>query len=134
MNRRWLMGGACVLALALAAGPARTDFLGNLFEGSLWLLAWADNLIELKTICHCGRKATMVLRLVRLRRIRLLPSADGPAVETPWLMPLGVLYDHGVLWVADRSAVEGKQCLLEPRRAVGLVGNEQDAARDGEDP
>ena len=41
----------------------RTDFMGNLFEGSLWLLAWADNLIELKTICHCGRKATMVLRL-----------------------------------------------------------------------
>ena len=41
----------------------RTDFQGNLFEGSQWLLAWADNLIELKTICHCGRKATMVLRL-----------------------------------------------------------------------
>ncbi len=41
----------------------RTDFLGNLFEGSLWLLAWADNLIELKTICHCGRKAIMVLRM-----------------------------------------------------------------------
>lgn len=41
----------------------RTDFQGNLFPGSQWLLAWADNLIELKTICHCGRKATMVLRL-----------------------------------------------------------------------
>lgn len=41
----------------------RTDFKGNLFEGSQWLLAWADNLIEIKTICHCGRKATMVLRL-----------------------------------------------------------------------
>jgi thymidine kinase len=41
----------------------RTDFLGHLFEGSLWLLAWADNLIEIKTICHCGKKATMVLRL-----------------------------------------------------------------------
>jgi thymidine kinase len=41
----------------------RTDFQGNLFEGSQWLLAWADNLIELKTICHCGRKATMVLRV-----------------------------------------------------------------------
>ena len=41
----------------------RTDFQGNLFEGSQWLLAWADNLIELKTICHCGRKAIMVLRL-----------------------------------------------------------------------
>ena len=41
----------------------RTDFQGNLFEGSQWLLAWADNLIELKTICHCGRKATMNLRV-----------------------------------------------------------------------
>lgn len=41
----------------------RTDFQGNLFEGSLWLLAWADKLVEIKTICHCGRKATMVLRI-----------------------------------------------------------------------
>jgi len=40
----------------------RTDFLGNLFPGSAALLGWADNLIELKTICHCGRKATMNLR------------------------------------------------------------------------
>ncbi len=41
----------------------RTDFQGNLFEGSAALLAWADTLTEIKTICHCGRKATMVLRL-----------------------------------------------------------------------
>ena len=41
----------------------RTDFKGNLFEGSEYLLAWADNLKEIKTVCHCGRKATMVLRL-----------------------------------------------------------------------
>ncbi|MCL9782666.1 thymidine kinase [Vibrio sp. S4M6] len=40
----------------------RTDFLGELFEGSQYLLAWADKLIELKTICHCGRKANMVIR------------------------------------------------------------------------
>ena len=40
----------------------RTDFQGNLFPGSAALLGWADNLIELKTICHCGRKATMNLR------------------------------------------------------------------------
>ncbi|MFO1452367.1 MAG: thymidine kinase [Opitutaceae bacterium] len=40
----------------------RTDFQGNLFEGSAALLAWADDLNEIKTICHCGRKATMVLR------------------------------------------------------------------------
>jgi len=41
----------------------RTDFQGNLFTGSQYLLAWADKLIELKSICHCGKKATMVLRL-----------------------------------------------------------------------
>lgn len=41
----------------------RTDFQGLLFEGSQYLLAWADELIEIKTICHCGRKATMILRL-----------------------------------------------------------------------
>jgi thymidine kinase len=40
----------------------RTDFLGNLFPGSAALLGWADNLIELKTICQCSRKATMNLR------------------------------------------------------------------------
>ena len=41
----------------------RTDFQGKLFEGSRQLLAWADNLVEIKIICHCGHKATMVLRL-----------------------------------------------------------------------
>ena len=42
----------------------RTDFQGKLFEGSLELLAIADNLKELKTICsECDKKATMVVRL-----------------------------------------------------------------------
>ena len=41
----------------------RTDFQGELFEGSRHLLAWSDELQELKTICHTGRKATMVLRV-----------------------------------------------------------------------
>ena len=40
----------------------RTDFQGNLFPGSAALLGWADTLTELKTICHCGCKATMNLR------------------------------------------------------------------------
>ena len=40
----------------------RTDFQGNLFEGSATLLAVADNLREIRTICHCGSKATMVVR------------------------------------------------------------------------
>ncbi|MFC5578948.1 thymidine kinase [Lysobacter niabensis] len=41
----------------------RTDFRGELFEGSQYLLAWADELNEIKTICHSGRKATMTVRV-----------------------------------------------------------------------
>ena len=41
----------------------RTDFQGKLFPGSATLLAIADELREVRTICHCGRKATMVVRL-----------------------------------------------------------------------
>ena len=41
----------------------RTDFLGELFEGSKYLLAWADTIKEIKTICFCGAKATMVARI-----------------------------------------------------------------------
>ena len=41
----------------------RTDFKGEPFEGSLYLLALADVLIEIKTICHCGRKAGMNMRI-----------------------------------------------------------------------
>jgi thymidine kinase len=41
----------------------RTDFKGELFEGSQYLLAWADNIKEIKTVCHCGGKATMVVRI-----------------------------------------------------------------------
>ncbi|MEN1944112.1 thymidine kinase [Luteimonas sp. MJ293] len=41
----------------------RTDFRGELFEGSQYLLAWADELVEIKTICHSGSKATMTVRV-----------------------------------------------------------------------
>ncbi|EFX91733.1 thymidine kinase [Actinobacillus ureae] len=41
----------------------RTDFQGELFEGSQYLLAWADELQELKTICDCGKKAHFVIRM-----------------------------------------------------------------------
>jgi thymidine kinase len=51
------------LNIPVLAYGLRTDFQGEPFEGSKYLLAWADNLKELKAICHCGRKATMVLRL-----------------------------------------------------------------------
>ncbi len=49
----------------------RTDFQGNLFSGSAALLAIADNLREIRTICWCGSKATMVLRV----------DADGTVIE-----------------------------------------------------
>lgn len=51
------------LEIPVLAYGLRTDFRGELFEGSQYLLAWADELVEIKTICHCGRKATMILRL-----------------------------------------------------------------------
>ena len=51
------------LNIPVLAFGLRTDFLGETFAGSEALLAWADKLIELKTICHCGRKANFVVRL-----------------------------------------------------------------------
>ena len=54
-----------------------TDFRGELFEGSSRLLALADELAELKTICHCGRKATMVVRVGADGRA----ERDGEQVE-----------------------------------------------------
>lgn len=48
----------------------RSDFLGEPFEGSQYLLVWADKLVELKTVCHCGKKATM----------NMLIAADGQKV------------------------------------------------------
>lgn len=51
------------LGVPVLAYGLRTDFRGRLFPGSERLLAIADKLIELKAVCHCGRKATMNLRL-----------------------------------------------------------------------
>lgn len=50
----------------------RSDFQAEPFEGSIYLLTLADNIIEIKTICHCGRKALMNLRI----------DADGNTVKT----------------------------------------------------
>ncbi|TWU56184.1 Thymidine kinase [Rubripirellula reticaptiva] len=57
------------LEIPVLAYGLRTDFQGNLFEGSDALLAWADTLSEIKTICHCGSKATMVLRMDNSGRV-----------------------------------------------------------------
>ena len=65
------------LNIPVLAFGIRTDFQGKLFEGSKFLLAWADNLKEIKTVCHCGRKAAMVLRVDDEGNI----MADGSQIE-----------------------------------------------------
>lgn len=51
------------LKLPVLVYGLRSDFRGEPFEGSQYLLAWAEELIEIKTICHCGSKATMNVRV-----------------------------------------------------------------------
>jgi len=54
---------ADVLKVPVLVYGLRTDFQGELFEGSQYLLAWADDIKEIKTVCHCGKKATMNARI-----------------------------------------------------------------------
>lgn len=66
LNKEQVKQLACIadeLDIPVLCYGLRTDFKGELFEGSKYLLSWADKLVELKTICHCGRKASMVLRV-----------------------------------------------------------------------
>jgi thymidine kinase len=65
------------LRIPVLAYGLRTDFRGELFEGSRYLLAWADELQEIKTICHSGSKATMVVRVDGQGRA----VTEGPQVE-----------------------------------------------------
>ena len=67
------------LNIPVLAYGLRTDFQGEPFEGSKYLLAWADNLKEIKAICHCGSKATMVVRL----------GADGEPVREGLQVEIG---------------------------------------------
>jgi thymidine kinase len=60
-----------VLGIPVLAYGLRTDFQGRLFPGSARLLALADSLVEIKSVCECGRKATMNLRV----------DAEGHAVR-----------------------------------------------------
>ena len=67
------------LHIPVLAYGLRTDFQGELFIGSQYLLAWADHLKELKTICHSGKKATMVVRV----------DEDGRAVKSGKQVEIG---------------------------------------------
>ena len=65
------------IGVPVLAYGIRSDFRGEPFEGSLYLLAWADLLIEIKTICHCGRKATMNMRIDE----HGMPVHEGKQIE-----------------------------------------------------
>jgi len=65
------------LRIPVLAYGLRTDFRGEPFEGSRYLLAWADELSEIKTICHTGKKATMVVRVDEHGRA----VTEGPQVQ-----------------------------------------------------
>lgn len=67
------------LNLPVLAYGLRSDFRGEPFEGSQYLLTWADNLNEIKTICHCGKKATMNARI----------DQDGKVIKTGEQVQIG---------------------------------------------
>jgi thymidine kinase len=74
----WQLGEVVdALGIPVLCYGLRTDFRGELFEGSQHLLAWADELSEIKTICHSGRKATMTVRVDDAGRA----VQAGPQVE-----------------------------------------------------
>jgi len=74
----WQLGDVVdALHIPVLAYGLRTDFRGEPFEGSQYLLAWADELSEIKTICHTGKKATMVVRVDAHGRA----VTEGPQVE-----------------------------------------------------
>src|SRR3546814_13242622 len=82
---------ADVMGIPVLAYGLRTDFQGELFEGAARLLAIADALIELKSVCTCGRKATMNLRV----------DAEGRAVRQGAQTEIGGTDRY----VADRKSV-----------------------------
>lgn len=76
----WQLSDVCdQLEIPVLCYGIRTDFQGQLFAGSQWLLAWADILQELKTICHCGTKANMVVRV----------DADGNVIREGTQVEIG---------------------------------------------
>lgn len=67
------------LNIPVLAYGLRSDFRGEPFEGSIYLFVYADNLIEIKTICHCGKKASMNMRI----------DANGKPVRTGEQIQIG---------------------------------------------
>lgn len=83
----------------------RSDFIGEPFEGSMYLLAWADLLLEIKTICHCGSKATMNMRI----------DGQGAAVRE-----------------GDQVVIGGNDCYVSVCRKHFRLGQASSAKKTGE--
>ena len=81
----------------------RADFQGNLFEGSTWLMAWADTIEEIKTVCWCGRKATYNARV-----------QDGRVVKAGEQIMLGG--NESYVALCRRHWAQGTLAPLEIRR------------------
>ncbi len=81
----------------------RADFQGNLFEGSHWLMAWADTIEELKTVCWCGRKATYNTRV-----------SNGKVVKTGEQIMLGG--NESYVSLCRRHWAQGMLAPIEIRR------------------
>lgn len=110
------------LGIPVLAYGLRTDFRGELFDGSKYLLAWADNLVEIKTICHSGRKATMVVRVDDHGRA----ITEGPQVE------IGGNERYVSVSRAEFKQItagEGRIELMQPQLPLG-VPDDGTAARD----
>lgn len=75
-NIRQLTDIVDMLGISVLAYCLRTDFKGEFFEGSEYLFAWADEIIELKTMCHCGRKANFNARISDGKIVR-----DGEQIQ-----------------------------------------------------
>ena len=108
------------LRIPVLAYGLRTDFRGELFEGSQHLLAWADELEEIKTICHSGSKATMVVRVDEVGRA----VTDGPQVE------IGGNERYVSVSRAEFKKITAGEGRIELQQSVLPLGGQGDSTRE----
>ena len=92
-----------VMSIPVICYGLRADFQGNLFEGSYWLMAWADTIEEIKTVCWCGRKATFNARVM-----------DGKVVKSGEQIVLGG--NESYVALCRKHWAKGELAPLEIRR------------------
>jgi thymidine kinase len=104
------------LAVPVMCFGLRTDFQGKLFPGSAELLAIADNLREIRTICHCGRKATMVVR--QSPDGRPLTSGEQVGIEKTMYVSLCRSHWEDATGRWPLAQPKSKALAIKPRRSA----------------